>query len=100
VIRTEIVELVELKAFPASDDVELDVIQTQERLLRAILVPVTEEEARQLITLFGPDDYFGMAWTLLHLIETAPNWPLMDCLSDDSNEWVVRLRRRAANSPA
>ena len=31
---------------------------------------------------------------MLHLIETAPGWPLEDCLRKDG-EWIERLRRRA-----
>ncbi|MDB6032726.1 MAG: hypothetical protein JWM16_3064, partial [Verrucomicrobiales bacterium] len=33
-----------------------------------------------LVKVFGPDDYYGLAWSLLHLIESAPGWPLADCL--------------------
>lgn len=95
-VRPEVVELVKLGPFPESEGVKLDVITRQERLLREITPPVTNAEARELIQLFGPDDYFGCAWTMLHLIETTPNWPLMDCLSNVSNEWIDRLKRRAA----
>jgi hypothetical protein len=41
--------------------------------LEAIAKPVTGEEARALVACFGPDDCYGVAWTLLHLIETGPN---------------------------
>lgn len=34
--------------------------------------PLTEEEAVALLVCFGPDDAFGLAWTLLHLIEATP----------------------------
>ena len=44
--------------------------------------------------MFGPDDCFGAAWTLLHLIETAPNWP-QEPLEDNGNEWLQMLNRRA-----
>lgn len=57
--------------------------------------PVTDSEARAMVGLFGSDDCYGLAWTLLHIIETAPGWPLQDCLRDDRNEWVRRLRERA-----
>lgn len=48
-----------------------------------------------MVSLFGQDSCFGLAWSLLHLIETSPNWPLSDVLSNCSNEWVLRLRDRA-----
>lgn len=48
-----------------------------------------------MVSLFGQDSCFGLAWSLLHLIETSPNWPLADVLSNCSNEWAVRLHERA-----
>jgi len=96
-IRREISDLSGLGSFPSSRDVVPEVITKQEELLRSIVPPVTDEEARQLIKLFGPDDYYGGAWTVLHLVETAPHWPLWDCLANTSNEWIARLRERAAN---
>ena len=60
--------------------------------------PLTDDEARSLVGLFGIDDAYGVAWSLLHLIETAPNWPIADGLEDTSNEWVDRLKRRVDNA--
>ena len=99
-IRTEISDLVRLGPFPASQDVGLDVIARQQALLARIVAPVSDAEARELITIFGPDDYFGGAWTVLHLVESSPGWPLADCLSDTSNEWIVRLKERVARHRA
>jgi hypothetical protein len=48
-------------------------MERQEELLRSIVSPVTDDEARALITLLGPDDYFGGAWTVVHLFESAPH---------------------------
>lgn len=97
-VRREVAELVSLGPFPASEDVTMEIIQSQESLLNSIARPVTDEEALQLIKLFGPDDYYGMAWTLVHLIESSPNWPLTDCLTGDSNEWIEHLKKRFANA--
>jgi hypothetical protein len=41
--------------------------------LDAVLGPVSEEEAAALAGCFGPDDCYGVARSLLHLIETGPN---------------------------
>jgi hypothetical protein len=57
--------------------------------------PVSDDEARTLVSLFGTDGCFGLAWTILHLIESSPNWPIVECLANSSNEWVVSLRDRA-----
>ena len=39
------------------------------------------------------DDCFGLAWTLLHLIETAPE--AIDRLPAGQNEWIDRIRDTA-----
>ena len=93
-IRDQIRELVQLGRFPASQEVVPGIVSRQEALLRLIVPPITDDEARELVTLFGPDDYFGIAWTLLHLVETASHWPLEECLVDETNEWIIRLRKR------
>ncbi len=66
-----------------------------ESLMRAIATPLTDAEARLLIRSFGDDDCFGAAAHLVTLIETAPSWPLVDCLTDTGNEWIRELRARA-----
>jgi hypothetical protein len=71
-------------------------LEQYEQLLLSIQKPVTDEEARALIGLFGADGCFGLAWTLLHLIETAPNWPEPEDLPNSENEWVQMLKNRAA----
>jgi hypothetical protein len=54
---------------------------------------VSGEEAGALARLFGPDDCFGLAWTLVHLIESAPEY--LDHLPVHENEWISRLRATA-----
>jgi len=93
-IRSEISELVRLGAFPSSKGVDLALIKRQQQLLQLITLPISDAEARELVKLFGPDDYYGLAWTVLHLVEGSPNWPLADCLTSPSNEWIDRLRER------
>jgi hypothetical protein len=97
-IRQEVIELGTLGPFPASGAVELTQIEQRQRLLDAIKSPVTDAEARELVKLFGPDDYFGLAWTVLHLVESAPGWPLEDCLASVDDEWIQTLRRRVENA--
>jgi hypothetical protein len=43
-------------------------LEQRERLLHAIARPVSDEEAQLLVTCFGNDNCFGLAWTLLHLV--------------------------------
>jgi hypothetical protein len=98
-IRPEVVELSKMGVLPASSEVlekhrDSD-LALYENLILSIGKPVTDAEARELIKIFGPDEAFGLAWTLVSLIESAPGWPLYDSLTDSDNEWVALLRQRA-----
>ena len=96
-MRPEVRELVAMGPLPdsasAADDMNLEKRQS---LLDAIGKPLSDHEAEGLAGLFGPDDCFGLAWTLVHLIETAPGWPLLDRLPAVDNEWIALLRKRAS----
>ena len=85
---------------PSSDEVvrskSVEIVEKYEQLLSSIKKPLTDEEAKALTGVFGDDDFFGMCWTLVHLIETAPNWPIDECLENASNEWIEMLKDRAS----
>lgn len=89
-------ELVALGRLPDSPGASIDALQRLEDTVRGIRTPLTNEEARALTGCFGTDDCFGLAWSLLHAIETAPGWPLVDVLGDADNEWIERLRERSS----
>ena len=96
-MREVIRRLVELGPIP-DEDADVELIGRHEFLLGEAykeLRPVTDDEARALIGLFGPDECFGLAWTLLHLVESASGWPLWDGLGEFEKPWVARLRERA-----
>ena len=50
------------------------------------------------MTAFGPDSCYGVAWLLLHLIETAPHCPIEEPPADDANEWIRRIWRGVQNA--
>ncbi|MFE3682239.1 hypothetical protein ACFXPM_03245 [Streptomyces sp. NPDC059095] len=58
-----------LPDWDTDDDEEID---RRAKQIEAISRPVTVEEAHALATCFGPDDCYGVAWSLVHLIETGP----------------------------
>jgi hypothetical protein len=87
--------LIELGSLPSSAETTVSTIQAFEERLSKVQTPVTDEEACALAKLFGSDDCFGLAWTLLHLIETAPGWPVGGALDGLEGEWADRLRERA-----
>lgn len=94
-MRKEVQELSNLGPLPDCETAEEEQLKMYESLLSSITPPLSDAEARSLVPLFGPDECYGLAWTLLHLIETAPGWPLHDCLQDTHNPWRERLRLRA-----
>ncbi len=90
----------EVQAFVADGplpdwDASEEEIDRCDQQLRAIAKPVTAEEAKALASCFGPDDCYGVAWTLLHLIETGPNPVLTSKPAPGANEWHQRLYDRA-----
>ena len=93
--QSAVSELVILGPLPSSAKPDVGQLEKFQSVLAKIKQPISDEDARALVRLFGPDDCFGLAWSLLHLIETAPNWPLEDCLQVSGNEWIERLRERA-----
>jgi hypothetical protein len=64
--------------------------------VEALRPPATDEEARALVQVLPRDDSsgFGLAWAVVHFIESAPNWPLADAFVEDGS-WVQFLRERA-----
>jgi hypothetical protein len=59
--------------------------------------PLTDDEAIALLSCFPPDDstVFGVSWSLLHKIETAPYGPTFIEALDDRSWWVALLKERA-----
>jgi hypothetical protein len=93
-MRKAIAKLASLGPLPSEEDaIEPDLSQRSDLLL-SIQKPVTDDEAEALVRLFGPDGCYGLAWTLVHLIESAPSWPIIESLRGDG-EWIQLLRYRA-----
>ncbi len=88
-------DLVSHGTFPRASTADVHAVQRLEKLLSDVRVPLSDEEAKALVKLFGPDDCFGLAWSLLHLIESAPSWPIADALQGES-EWIDTLRQRCS----
>lgn len=95
-MRPEVAAFVADGELPSWDD-DGDEIDRRVAQLDAIVGPVTGEEARALADCFGPDDCYGVAWSLLHLIETGPNPVFTVRPAPDANEWRHRLWQRCVN---
>lgn len=96
-MREQVQALEALGPFPSDQLAAQAEVARYEQLLMSIEEPVTDEEARVLCRLFGPDDLFGLSWQLVHLVESAPGWPLDECLKGDA-EWQSLLRTRLGNA--
>ncbi|MFC1432644.1 hypothetical protein ACEZDB_18525 [Streptacidiphilus sp. N1-3] len=92
-IRPEVEELISAGSLP-NEDAAVETIEEVQRLIERISKPVTDEEGQALSAIFGPDGCFGLAWTLLHLIETAPGAKDARYSEYSDNEWVKRLNER------
>lgn len=100
-IRDEVCEFVRLGPLTSEADNSEDgdeAFDEMERALHAIEKPVTDEEAQLLLGCFGDDNCFGLAWTLLHLVESAPLPVVTSEPPEGSNEWIIRLWTRYRNS--
>ncbi|MFE7213299.1 hypothetical protein ACFU93_25560 [Streptomyces sp. NPDC057611] len=96
-MRPEVQAFVADGPLPDWDGSEKEVDRRYEQL-RVISRPVTAEEAQALATCFGPDDCYGVAWTLVHLIETGPGpVPSVARPAPDAGYWHETLWLRWGN---
>lgn len=94
--RAQVLAFVSMGPLPDSNVATAEDVDRRYAALTAIKPPVTEEEATLLLNSFGPDECFGLAWELLHLIETAPAAASAVAKPDaTANEWIRRLWDRA-----
>lgn len=61
---------------------------------------LTDLESARLVPLFPNDDSdcYGLAWTLVHLVESAPSWPIHSALQSATGPWAAVLGQRAASA--
>jgi hypothetical protein len=96
-VRSEVLRFAQLGPLPPeSDDAEAgdEAFGELERSRRAVRWPVSDDEARLLAQGFGVDECFGLAWTLLQLVETAPTPVPAAEPPATANEWLRLLWRR------
>lgn len=97
-MQAAVKELLALGPLPASDEASVEELKRFEVALEGVARPIAQAEAAQLAKLFGPDDCFGLAWSLLHLIETVPNLrPVLE-QADETNMWISSMRERLARA--
>ena len=97
-LRHKIQQLLSLGPLPSESEATEEAVTRPEVALRAIQPPLSLEEAVAVVSLFGPDTCFGLAWSLLHLIETAPGWEEYARHLPNEGDWADLLRQRAERS--
>lgn len=102
-IRDEIRKMIELGPLPAEEEASEEHLKAFEQATDAAEAAVgesgvTREEARALMACFGTtsDSCFGLAWGVLHLIESCPGDVPFDYTADTApNPWLRRLWDRS-----
>jgi hypothetical protein len=97
-IREDVAAFLAIAPLPASRHADQAHVERLTDLSMKISPPVSREEAIRLAAAFGPDECFGLAWTLIHLIESAPGGAPMDAIPESDNEWIVLLPERQGRS--
>jgi hypothetical protein len=98
-VRQAFQNLADLGPLPASEALGEQTARQYEEAVKALPPTPTAKEAVALVELLPPDDSaaFGLAWSILHVIEASPAWPVWEVL-DDHTVWVRRLRERCERS--
>ena len=94
-MRSSVARLVALGQLPIERGAAVPQVQKFEQALQEIEAPLTKAEALALLPVFGQDGCFGLAWSLVHLIESAPGWPFREAKLNAANPWVKSLLERA-----
>lgn len=94
-VRKEVNDFVVMAPLPDSRSADQEQMERLTDALLRITAPVSREEAVLLASTFGPDECFGLAWTLVHLIDSAPGGAPVDRLPRSDDEWIEFLRQRA-----
>lgn len=94
-LRPEVESFMLLAPLPDSNNADEATVQQLSVALENIRPPVSSAEAIRLSTAFGTDECFGLAWTLLHLIESSPGGVPPEALLPSDNEWIALLRERS-----
>jgi len=97
-MRDTVAELIAPCRLPAEVEGDVPRLQAFEAAIKLIDPPVSDAEALALLSVFPASaaSCFGLAWSVLHLIETAPGWPIPEAKSQESNPWVQIMLQRAS----
>ncbi len=98
-VRQLVAQLASGGPLPAESDATVPQIEAVQSVLEGIAAPLSDEEAQLMLGIFGDDTCFGLAWTVLHLIESAPSALTAEYATNADNYWVKRLETRRRGQP-
>lgn len=96
-MRPLIADITSRGTLPSEEEATDEELESLTELLEQVPLPLTDEEALALAQTFGPDDCYGLAWTVLHMVETAPHALTLDH-SQVSSPWRETLVERQVGS--
>lgn len=100
-MRGPVRKLVEKPGLILSDSASIETVEWAGELIESFERPAQDEEAVALLELLSRSDEtscFGLNWTIVHFIETAPGWPLWSALNTAKGAWPDTLRIGAINA--
>jgi hypothetical protein len=90
--------LVSLGPFPAEKDATEAEVELRQALIQEVGAPISDLEATALLSLLGDDDFFGLAWSIVTIVESAPGWPFWEEILRLPPEWRRMLSDAATNA--
>lgn len=98
-LRPMVMALTALGPLPTEAATDPTTLGRWEELAGQISQPLSDDEVTVLAGLLPADesDAFGMAWTLIHVLESAPGWPGPGALESAPAYWGGVLRTRLDN---
>ena len=97
-MQKAIQSMVALGPIPSEDTIEQEELEMWDDLImHQVQEPLTDEEGLAISGLFGPDSCFGLNYKLMHLLETAPGWPVPGMFEHMHPEWAGAIMSRIKN---
>jgi hypothetical protein len=95
-IRAPVARLIALGQLPSGSAATSEKLQVFEAALSMVPAKLTEAEVCAVVKLFPlkEDSCFGLAWSLVHLVESASSWPNDAALTEMSGPWKAILLER------